>query len=179
MHSEPIIASRSVRKIIIFKYALSTMFVWWSVSSGAEHVMHWTWKGWHGGVWCRRQLEMIYSTFQELCTRFVIYCALLQVNITHILQGYIMDTGAIPASNPEIYGKVHIIHLLSLIIWHNKINHSKAVCVLYEIPCIYLMVISQYISRCLWLNLWNTNIGELACHKTRLFHKAGCEYHWE
>ena len=83
---------------------------------------------------------MRYSISQEICTRFLLCCALLWLYIdwfSHIHQAYFTGTGAISSS------KTTLMNIGKYFMWihyerlhnHNKAKHNKTACIFLGIYC--------------------------------------------
>ena len=77
----------------------------------------------------------IYSISQEICTRFLLCCALLWLYIdwfSHIHQAYFTWGKATLMNMDKYFMWIHYDRLNN----HNKAKHNKTVCIFLEIYCI-------------------------------------------
>ena len=91
---------------------------------------------------------VVYSISQEICTRFLLCCALLWLYIdwfSHIHQAYLTGTVAIVRQSNDCpsASKVNLMNMDKYFMWlhyerlhnHNKAKHNKTVCIFLGIYC--------------------------------------------
>ena len=98
----------------------------------------------------RVNIPFIYSISQEICTRFLLCCALLRLYIdwfSHIHQAYFTGTNASKATlmNMDKYFMwIHYERLHN----HNIAKHNKTVCIFLGIYCMWVRIRSHLWRQC-------------------------------
>ena len=118
-----------------------------------------------------RQDACKYSISQEICTRFLLCCALLWLYIdwfSHIHQAYFTGTVAIVRQSNDCpsASKATLMNMDKYLMWihyerlhnHNKAKHNKTVCIFLGIYYIRVHAISHDMIEWYWWNFFKRHL---------------------
>ena len=107
-----------------------------------------------------------YSIFQEICTRFLLYCALLWLYIDWFPISIRLTSLALWQSNDcpsaskatlmnmdKYFMRIHYERLHN----HNKAEHNKTVCIFLGIYCIMVLMFTPLPSLLMYINYYSRN----------------------
>ena len=142
----------SVKSLSKFKHFHSWKYIWKCRLINRGHFVSASmcWYYWQYGIPVVLLLMDTYSISQEICTRFVLCCALLCLYIdwfSHIHQAYFTSLALWQSNDCPSASKATLMNMDKYFMWihyerlhnHNKAKHNKTVCIFLGIYCSFMI----------------------------------------